>query len=85
MQDNVQKMLIAEKKPLQFEPSEVQAAATALEKYITLMQNNNRLLESGINAELIGEYNDVSLKRFPTGLFYQYCVNRIVFFRGKVR
>ncbi len=63
MQDNVQKMLIAEKKPLQFEPSEVQAAATALEKYITLMQNNNRLLESGINAELIGEYNDVSLKR----------------------
>ncbi|EOS29422.1 hypothetical protein C807_02808 [Lachnospiraceae bacterium 28-4] len=63
MNDNIQKPLLTEKRPLQYEASQVLAATAALEKYMTLMQNNNRLLESGIHVSLTGEYNDVSLKR----------------------
>lgn len=58
-----QKTLSIEKTPLQFEPEQIQQAISSLEKYIPLMQNNNRLFEAGINITVTGEYCDYSLKR----------------------
>lgn len=57
------KTLSIEKTPLQFEPEQIQQAISSLEKYIPLMQNNNRLFEAGVNMTVTGEYNDYSLKR----------------------
>lgn len=63
MDMQTEKTLSIEKTPLQFEPEQIQQAISSLEKYIPLMQNNNRLFEAGINMTITGEYNDYSLKR----------------------
>lgn len=47
----------------QFSDIQVQNAVHTLEKYISLMQNNNRLFENGINLKINGCFEDVSLKR----------------------
>lgn len=57
------KALSIEKTPMQFETEQIQQAVSTLQKYIPLMQNNNRLFETGINMKVTGEYNDYSLKR----------------------
>ncbi len=48
---------------LQYNPNQVQNAMNALGKYLSLVQNNNRLFEDGNDLTLTGEYNNVSLKR----------------------
>lgn len=63
MDMKTKKTLSIKKTPLQFEPEQIQQAISSLEKYIPLMQNNNRLFETGINMTVTGEYNDYSLKR----------------------
>lgn len=52
-----------EEVPVQFNAEQIQQAVSSLEKYISLMQNNNRLFETGINMTITGEYYDYSLKR----------------------
>lgn len=63
MNNKIEKNFLIESTPLYFEPEQVHQAISALEKYIPLMQNNNRLFESGTNLTISGEYNDYSLKR----------------------
>lgn len=50
-------------KIVQPDSKQVQLAISTLDEYMTLMQNNNRLFQSGVNLQLNGEYNDLSLKR----------------------
>lgn len=45
------------------EPDQIQTAYNILEKHMTLVQNNNRLFESGIGLKISNEFDDVSLKR----------------------
>lgn len=63
MDKHTDKLLAIEKAPIQFEPAQIQHAISSLEKYIPLMQNNNRLFEAGINMTVTGKYDDYSLKR----------------------
>lgn len=46
-----------------FNDTQVKKAVNILEKYISLMQNDNRIFEKGNNLVLNGDFNDVSLKR----------------------
>lgn len=50
-------------KIMQPDSKQVQHAISTLDEYMTLMQNNNRLFQSGVNLQLHGKYNDLSLKR----------------------
>lgn len=52
-----------EEMPIKFDPEQIKQAISSLEKYIPLMQNNNRLFETGINTSVTGKYFDYSLKR----------------------
>lgn len=63
MENELGKKLFAEDSLLYFEEEQVKNAISSLENYISLMQNNNRLFESGVDITLTGEYNDFSLKR----------------------
>lgn len=63
MDKHTNKLLAIKKESIQFEPAQIQHAISSLEKYIPLMQNNNRLFEAGINMTLTGKYDDYSLKR----------------------
>lgn len=47
----------------QFDDTQIQNAVNTIEKYIPLMQNDNRIFEKGSNLVLNGDFNDVSLKR----------------------
>ncbi len=47
----------------QFNDTQVKKAVSILEKYISLMQNDNRIFEKGTDLVLTGDFNDVSLKR----------------------
>lgn len=47
----------------QFNDTQIAEAITTLEKYIPLMQNDNRIFEKGTDLILSGDFNDVSLKR----------------------
>lgn len=63
MERNFEPIVSANNKILDFSSEQVQKAISSLEDYITLMQNNNRLFESGIKLTLTGKYDDVSMKR----------------------
>lgn len=54
---------VSQNTTLHFNEAQTKAAYEKLEKYMTLMQNNNRIFESGINLTLTGEYKNASLKR----------------------
>ena len=63
MDIQAKKIISNEEAPVQFDMEQIQQAVSSLEKYIPLMQNNNRLFEAGINMTVTGEYYDYSLKR----------------------
>lgn len=52
-----------EEMPVQFSPEQIQKAVSSLERYIPLMQNNNRLFETGVNLKISDNFYDYSLKR----------------------
>lgn len=63
MDIHTKKTIAIEEAPIQFDSEQIQQAISSLEKYIPLMQNNNRLFETGINTTVTGTYYDYSLKR----------------------
>lgn len=63
MDIQTKKIISIEESSIQFSPEQIQAAVLSLEKYIPLMQNNNRLFETGVNLKISDKYCDYSLKR----------------------
>lgn len=63
MDTHTKKPLCIKNAPIELEPAQIEQAILSLEKYIPLMQNNNRLFKAGINMTITGKYDDYSLKR----------------------